>query len=454
MHDTASFQDLDVNAARSQIHDWLTQALAQLDPVDSSGCPSSKRGRGRPARIQWPHLWLGLLVSVLFGMNSYQTLWRRMCSEVSGAFLPLTVTDDALVKRLHQAGTAPLEHLFTQVSSFLRSLLTPVTSLSLASFASRIVCLDETTWDAMQRHLACQRALPDGDPGLLPGKLAARFDLRTQQWDWVQLRANPLANCKADLCSLLHDLPVNSLILFDLGYFSFPWFDYLTQLHDWFVSRLREKTTYQLAHVFYRHEGILDALVWLGSSHGARAGHLVRLVRFYDGHQVRSYLTNVLDPRQLSLAEIARLYARRWDIELAFLTLKQFLGLHRWWSSHSVLMQQPVFAVLIIAQLLQAFRLMLAQQAGVDPFEVSLPLLVEYLPQVLRARVDVVEWFLTYGRSLGFIRKSSRLHVIVPELDLGQYQWAPADLPLTRKARYVEYAPRPKRSSHKKKPPS
>jgi hypothetical protein len=300
-----------------------------------------------------------------------------MCGHLVGPFLPIQVTDDAIVKRLRQAGLAPLQQLLSQVSRHLAQQLAPMVSTSLAS---RIVSLDETTWDAMQRHLASQRDLPDGDSRLLPGKRAGRFDIRSQQWDFVQFRANVQANCKVDLCSLLLGLPLGSLILFDLGYFSFPWFDYLTQMQYWFVCRLREKTTYQLQHVFYRHEGILDALVWLGSSHGARAGHLVRLVRFYDGMQVRCYLTNVLDPTLLSMAEIAGLYARRWDIELAFLTLKEHLGLHHWWSSHPILIQQQILVVLIVAHLVQALRMHIAVQANVDPFEVSLPLLIQSLP--------------------------------------------------------------------------
>jgi Transposase DDE domain len=306
-------------------------------------------------------------------------------------------------------------------------------------------------FDAMQRHLASQRDLPDGDSRLLPGKLAGRFDIRTQQWDFVQFRANVQANCKVDLCSLLLGLPLGSLILFDLGYFSFPWFDYLTQMQYWFVCRLREKTTYQLQHVFYRHEGILDALVWLGSSHGARAGHLVRLVRFYDGTQVRCYLTNVLDPTLLSMAEIAGLYARRWDIELAFLTLKEQLGLHHWWSSHPILIQQQILVVLIVAQLVQALRMHIAVQANVDPFEVSLPLLIQSLPQLLQQGENPVLWVLTHGKALGFLRPASRLHLVVPEIALSQLAFPPPDLPLTRKARYVEYHPRPHRSSKKKK---
>ncbi len=92
-------------------------------------------------------------------------------------------------------------------------------------------------FDAMQRHLATQRDLPDGDSRLLPGKLAGRFDIRTQQWDFVQFRANVQANGKVDLCSLRLGLPLGRLILFDLGYFSFPWFDDLTQMQYGFVCR-------------------------------------------------------------------------------------------------------------------------------------------------------------------------------------------------------------------------
>jgi IS4 transposase len=69
--------------------------------------------------------------------------------------------------------------------------------------------------------------------------------------------------------------------------------------------------------VFYRQREILDALIWLGTGK-EQARHLVRLVRLGDGIGVRMYLTNVCDPQLLSLAEVAHLYGRRWDIEMAF----------------------------------------------------------------------------------------------------------------------------------------
>lgn len=447
MYDTPQLQAPQWQRLRPHIQEVLTQAVQATLPAGTSAQP---RGRGRPQTLVLAHVWLSLLTCVLLGMKNYQTLWRHLCCKPVGDFLPVKVSDDAIIKRMQQAGLAPLQDLLAQVSSLVAHWFPPDVQKTLAPFATRVVALDETTWDAMQRHLAPQRDLPNGDVRLLPGKLAARFDIRTQQWEQVQLREDAQANCKVGVCSLLEGLPEFSLLLFDLGYFRFPWFDYLTQRRLWFVCRLREKTTYPLVHTFYRSEGILDALVGLGSSHGARAGHLVRLVRFYDGQQVRCYLTNVLDPSQLPLPEVARLYARRWDSELAFLTLKRLLGLHHWWSSHPVLIQQQIFAVLIIAQVLQAVRLRVALQADVDPFDVSLPLLVQALPQLLHEPAGLEDWLLTQGRQLGFIRPHSCIPLVLPHIDLAQYQQAPPDLPLTRKARYIEYKPRPNRSAAKK----
>jgi hypothetical protein len=80
--------------------------------------------------------------------------------------------------------------------------------------------------------------------------------------------------------------------------------------------------------------------------------------------------------------------------------------------------------------------------------------LVEYLPQFLVQRENPLQWLLVHGEAEGFIRPSSRLQVVVPELDLSLYVFAPADLPLTRKARYVDYSADSKRSTTKPKPTS
>ena len=125
--------------------------------------------------------------------------------------------------------------------------------------------------------------------------------------------------------------------------------------------------------------GLLDAIVWLGKYRADRAAYAVRLVCFsFHGTQYR-YLTNVLDSTQLSMRDIAQLYARRWDIELAFKLLKCELGLHLWWGARPELVLIQLWLALILAQLLHALQLQVALQAEVDPFDVSLHLLVELL---------------------------------------------------------------------------
>src|SRR5260370_41007980 len=73
--------------------------------------------------------------------------------------------------------------------------------------------------------------------------------------------------------------------------------------------------------------------------------YVVREVQLRQGGELRQYFTNVCDPTVLPLSEIARLYARRWDIELAFLTLKRELGLHLIWSSKSAVVLGVHFTV-------------------------------------------------------------------------------------------------------------
>ncbi len=273
---------------------------------------------------------------------------------------------------------------------------------------------------------------------LLPGALAGLFDLRRQQWARVEYLADPQQNEKVAAREMVAGLPVGSLILADLGYFGFAWFDALTDAAYWWVSRLRAKTSYTLIHAYYQRGETLDAVVWLGAHRADRAKHAVRLVQFRQGGTLYRYVTNVLDPATLPMAEIARLYARRWDIELAFKLVKTHLGLHLLWGAKPVVVLQQVWAVLIIAQVLQALRLEIAGRAGVDPYEVSLPLLVEYLPFLAARGLDPVTVFVEQGRALRFIRPSSRTVIVAPEIPPADLVPRPPDLVVERLPRYAQ----------------
>lgn len=145
----------------------------------------------------------------------------------------------------------------------------------------------------------------------------------------------------------------------------------------------------------------------------------------------------MLDPRLLPIREIARLYARRWDIELACNLIKTHLGLHLLWSAKTVVILQQVWAVLLISQLLQALRLEIAGRAGVDPFEVSLRLLVEYAPQYAADGKDPVAAFVEHGREARFIRPSQRTRIQAPDVPEAELAPLPVGLVLERAPRYA-----------------
>ena len=441
---TAPAAGLPATPVVGEIEACLQTAIAQLPPA---AVEAARPGPGRPRILPALCLWAGLLVGVLRGFRSQLALWRLLTGGNFWFYPRFPVTDQAVSARLAQAGTAPLERLFHQISAVLAERLAPYQQTTLAPFATEVLVLDETTLDRVARLLPALRPVPAGDVRLLPGKLAGRFDVRRQQWQHLQYRPEVRQNEKVGARELLVGVPAGSLLLADLGYFAFPWFDDLTRRGYWWVSRLRAKTSYTVVHRYYRAATTFDGLVWLGAYRADRAAHAVRLVQFQVGRTRYRYVTNVLDPRQFPLREIAAVYARRWDIELAFQTIKRHLGLHLLWSAKPVVIQQQIWAVLIIAQILPALRLEIAGRAGVDPFEVSLALLVQYLPEYAYTGQDPVTVFVTPGRALGFIRPSRRTRIRAPALRPEQCVPLPPGLVLIRPARTArrKCGPRPRR---------
>lgn len=424
-----------------QVEAFLRDAIGGLEPDPAE---AARRGPGRPRVLPSLCLWGGLLVCVLRGFGSQVALWRLLSWRGLWEYPRFPLSDQAIYRRLAGAGTAPLEALFLQVSALLAARLAPVVGTALAPFASQVVALDETTLDPVARSLPALRGLPPGAPARLPGKLAAIFDLRRQQWVHVEHRSELHQNDRVAARGLLRHLEAGALILADLGYFGFAWFDDLTDAGYWWVSRLRAKTSYVVVHPFYADGTTFDGLVFLGAHRADRAKHAVRLVRFTVGATTYQYVTNVTDFRTLPLADIARLYARRWDIELAFKLVKRELGLHLWWSAKTDVVLQQLWAVLIIAQVLQALRLEVAARAGLDPFDVSLPLLIRYLPELARDGRDPVAFIAETGGRAGFFRPARRVRILAPTIPPDRLAPAPPDLVRTRTPRYAnkDCAPR------------
>ena len=400
--------------------------------------PAATAGPGRPPQLPALVLWAGLLVCVLRGFATQRSLWQLVTFQGWWHFPRVEITEQAVNKRLERTPPTALITFFTALTQLLQQRHARVNDVPAARFATDILALDHSTLDAVCRKLKVFRDLPRGAPALLPGQLATLFDVRRQLFAHVEFWDDAQRNEKFQVEHWLDRLAPGTLLLFDLGFFSFSWFDQLTAHHCHFISRQRQKTTYVLQHLLFAGQAgpvyLRDQLVYLGKYRADRAEHPVRLIEVQLPTATYRYLTNVLDPARLSAADVLELYRRRWDIEQAFNLLKTHLHLCWFWSGHPYAVQHQVFATLSLAQVVLALRLEVAQAAQAALREVSLPLLLRWLPRLAATGADPVRLLAERGRQVEIIRPFRGKAHLLPEAALADYT-LPAEWPPPRKAR-------------------
>jgi hypothetical protein len=421
-------------AGIGDVEAFLREAVGLLE-VDLT--EQRRAGGGRPRILPSLCLWAGMLVCVVQGMSSQTALWRLLSTQGVWGSPRFALSDQAIYKRLECAGSGALQRLFAIVSQLLRVRLAPYMQAKLAAFATEVVALDESTLEKLSRTLPSLRTLPKGDPGLLGGKIAGLFDIRRQQWWRIVYRTEVRQDEKVAAREMVSGLPTGTLLLADLGYFGFAWFDDLTTMGHFWLSRLREKTSYIVIHAYYQQGTTFDGIIWLGKYRADKAAHAVRLVQFSAKGVCYQYITNVLDPDKLSLYDMAYLYHRRWDLELALKMLKRELNLHLLWSSKPAVIELQLWAALIVAQVVHGLQVEIAARAGVDIFDVSIALLVEYFPRLAKDGIDPVAFFVEYGKQARLIRPSQRTKIEVPLIPPTERVPLPPALVLFREPRYA-----------------
>jgi hypothetical protein len=260
-HDTQCSTALPEPASPT-LHDLQNAFLAICPPATEHAL--LKRKRGRPVELSLPHLALGVLLCLVQGWESQLDLWRRLRFEGIGTWPCLHICDQTVYTRLGTHGMAALHTCFTQVCSWLGEQVSPQRGRPLAPFA-RCVCWlwMSRTLDRMKRWLPALRGLPIGHDGLLPGRIAGLFDVRSQLWRRLDVLQDARADCKIHARAMLAGLQAGALLLFDRGYFA--WFDELTTAGFFWISRQSGLTSYPLVHVSTSIDGLFDALVADGS---------------------------------------------------------------------------------------------------------------------------------------------------------------------------------------------
>ncbi len=134
---------------------------------------------------------------------------------------------------------------------------------------------DGSTLEQLRRHLKILRGETET---VLAGKMMVVVELLTHRPVKVSYTQQPKANDKTFDCWLLEQLPVGGLLVFDLGFFKFPWFDQFTQERKYFVTRQREKTAARVTKTLSSGPRYRDELIQLGQYRSHPCRHPVRMV--------------------------------------------------------------------------------------------------------------------------------------------------------------------------------
>src|SRR5439155_116075 len=84
------------------------------------------------------------------------------------------------------------------------------------------------------------------------------------------------------------------------------------------LEALREKTAYRTVQVLSQGPYYRDEIIQVGQYRSNPCTHPLRMVSVLWQDTWYRYLTNVLDPQELSARQVCELYRRRWRIEDAF----------------------------------------------------------------------------------------------------------------------------------------
>ncbi|MBC7970112.1 MAG: IS4 family transposase [Verrucomicrobia bacterium] len=204
-------------------------------------------------------------------------------------------------------------------------------------------CADGSTLESLAKKLATLEQHASGLGGKMMMVVEAFSRCPVAAWYSVDAYAH---DQRWNDC-LLERLPQGGLLLFDLGFFNFAWFDAFTQANKYFLTRWKQKTAGKVLRVLRQGPRYRDELLVLGVYRSNPCSYPLRRVSVQWGTTWHTYLTNVLDPERLSAQQVCDLYAQRWRIEEAFLLTKRLLGLAYLWVGGSNGVQIQLYATWI-----------------------------------------------------------------------------------------------------------
>jgi len=363
------------------------QAMAQTALAETG-----RKGKRLRALDPLFTLWM-VLVLPLRRSLSIPNVVSALLSGLRGRFpqLPLRpVTDGALAHARWRLGVAPLTALWQRLTALVKA--------DPAFHGLRVWAVDGTHLDmpdtpenvrAFGKIQGCR-----GDSAFPHLRLMALLEVVSRRIRAVRFLSSRISETKA-LPSLVKNLGEGDLLLADRGLYAFPVVLQLLSQGSHFLFRVRKILTLQRLHTLGQGDWIgeikyrlplaeIPALPSLRVLSHMRKTAIVRLrvrvieFRVEPGGEVNRLVTSLMDPEQFPAQEVALLYHRRWEIELAYDEVKTHLSRTAKGTAGTILrsknprlVMQEAYALVITYNLVRGLMGQAAREHGIPVEEIS-----------------------------------------------------------------------------------
>lgn len=381
--------DLDRDHARPRnvptpSNEAIEERLAELVNPASYALTDHYHRLGLRWRILNLPVMLGLVLAMIWRqVPSISTLAHTLSREGLLWVAPRKASQQALSERLR---TLPCELFEEVLLTALPKLLAraaartrpqPALIARMQARFERLWIVDATTLEAVFCKVELLRGATEAQLG---GKLMGLLDLPSKLPVRLWLDKDPAANEKSFLNDLVKPLlATGTLLLFDRGFYAFPFFDWLTEHGVSFVTRARSLAAFRIERVLVETPLVRDRIIAFGVYRSNPCEYPVRLVEVCVGGLWHSYLTNVLDRDLLSTGDVVELYGRRWRIEESFLIVKRLLGLAYLWTGSFNGVAMQVWATWLLYAVLIDLSDAVAEELGLPLDQISVEMVYRSL---------------------------------------------------------------------------
>lgn len=389
--------------------------LSGLSPSSFKSVSGRQGNHDKPMRdriLTLPVMMAVVLSLVYRQIPSLSELLRVLQREGLLWVQPMQVSVEAVSKRLRVLPVSMFEEIFSWVIPRLQGTGGAISTVwqPIQDAFPVIWVADGSTLEQLRRHLKILRGETET---VLAGKMMVVVELLTHRPVKVSYTQQPKANDKTFDSWLLQQLPVGGLLVFDLGFFKFPWFDQFTQQRKYFVTRQREKTVARVTKTLSSGPRYRDELIQLGQYRSNPCRHPVRMVSVLWDATWYCYLTNVLDPQVLPPHLVCELYRRRWRIEDAFALTKRLLGLAYIWCGDHNGVQIQIYATWIFYALLNDLCSQVAVALHQPLDKISLEMvfrgLYHYAQDVLQGtQTSMIDFLVEHHRLLALLKMTRK----------------------------------------------